>query len=255
LKAQTWLVLPDLQWRLHGLGHDERSLKAVLKYASEHRWDGVLQLGDFADWDFISKWTAENARRIEGQRFLKEYEGMNKFLDRIQKAARNKNPDAKIVIIQGNHDYRVEVVMDKTPMYEGMLEMETNLKFKERKIEYWKYWEHRKSYKIGKARFIHGLYTNGNHAKTTATQHNHNIYYGHTHDRQLYSKTTEGKTIHAESLGTLSKFELSYMGSKPSNWSQAFAIFYFRPNGTFNHYVIDIINHEFTSPEGKEYKG
>ncbi len=251
MKHSKWVVLPDLQWPYH----DYMSVNAVLQYVSENYWDGLLQLGDFMDWDFISRWTKDNARRIEGQRFLKEYEGANKFLDSLQSAARNKNKDAQIVIIEGNHDNRVEQVIDKSPNLEGMIEMEKNLHFDERKITYWKYWTHRKPYKIGKALFIHGQYTNDAHAKKHALNYNHNLFYGHTHDHQLYSKTIMGKTIQAESLGTLSRYDLSYMGHKPSNWSQCFATFYFHPNGTFNHYVTNIINHVFTAPNGVEYKG
>lgn len=250
MKQQKWLVLPDLQWPYV----DYKTLRPVLAYIGENSWDGMIQLGDFMDWDFISRWTVDNARRIEGQRFLKEYEGANRFLDDLQAAVRNRNKDAEIVILQGNHDYRVEVVMDKSPMYEGMLEMEKNLRFTERKITYWKYWEHRKPYRIGKALFIHGQYTNDAHAKKTALNFNKNVFYGHTHDRQLYSKTTMGTTIQAESLGTLSKPDLIYMGHKPSNWVQCFAVFHFRPSGKFNHYVINITDHEFTSPEGVDYK-
>jgi hypothetical protein len=63
-----------------------------------------------------------------------------------------------------------------------------------------------------------------------------------------------GKTIQAESLGTLSRYDLAYMGAKPSNWSQGFAVFFFRQNGEFNHYYTDVINHSFTSIEGKFYQ-
>lgn len=249
MTKQKWLVIPDIQFPYQ----DKKTMEAVLAYAKDNHWDGCLQLGDFMDWDFISRWTVDNARRIEGQRFLKEYEGANKFLDTLQAAVRHKNPKAEIVILQGNHDYRVEVVMDKTPMYEGMLEMETNLHFKERKITYWKYWEHRKPYRIGKALFIHGAYTNDAHSKKTALNFNKNVFYGHTHDRQLYTKTTMGQSIQAESLGTVSKYDLAYMGKKPSNWMQCVATFHFRENGEFNHYVSNIINHKFVAPDGKEY--
>ena len=251
MKTEKWVILPDLQWPYH----DSRSVNAVLQYVNENYWDGLLQLGDFMDWDFISRWTKDNARRIEGQRFLKEYEGANKFLDLLQSAARNKNKDAQIIILEGNHDNRIEQVIDKEPKLEGMIEMEKNLHFAERRITYWKYWTHRKPYKIGKALFIHGQYTNDAHAKKHALNFNRNLFYGHTHDRQLYTKTTMGQSIQAESLGTLSKYDLAYMGKKPSNWMQCFATFYFQANGNFNHYVTNVINHEFTSPDGVEYKG
>lgn len=253
MTKQKWLVLPDWQWPYVDL----KTWEAVLAYIRDNDWYGCVQLGDAMDWDFISRWTVDNARRIEGQRFLKEYEGMNKFLDTFQAAVRHKNPKAEIVILQGNHDYRVEVVMDKTPMYEGMLEMEKNLHFDKRKITYWKYWEHRKPYRIGKALFAHGEYTNDHHAKKMALTFGEPIYYGHTHDHQLYSRVMRGedKTITAESLGCLCRYDMPYMGHKPSNWQQGFAVFHFKPNGFFNHFFIDIFNHQFTSPEGKEYRG
>lgn len=251
MKPQRWLVLPDLQLPYV----DRKTIKNVLRYASEHKWDGVLQLGDFMDWDFISRWTADNARKTEGQRFTKEYQMANAFLDELQAAVRKKNKKAKIVIIQGNHDYRVEVVMDKTPSFTGLLEMETNLHFKERRVEYHKYWEHRQPYKIGKAWFIHGEYIGNNHAKKTAENFHRNVFYGHTHDRQGYTKTTVGDdSVYCEALGTLSIRDLDYMGKKPSNWMQCFAVFYFQPDGSFNHYVTNIVNHSFTSIEGKHYK-
>jgi hypothetical protein len=250
MTQQKVLVLPDFQFPFV----DWKTWRVVLAYIGENWWDQMVQLGDFADWDWCSRWTAENKRRQENQRFAKEYAELNKFLDTLQNAVRNKNKDAEMVILQGNHDYRVEVVMDKDPQYEGMLEMEKNLRFDERKITYWKYWEHRKPYKIGKALFIHGQYTNDAHAKKTALNFNKNVFYGHTHDRQLYTKTTMGQSIQAESLGTLSRYDLSYMGKKPSNWMQCFAVFHFRPNGTFNHYTTNIVNHEFTSPEGVHYE-
>jgi predicted phosphodiesterase len=250
LNKQKWLVIPDVQFPYH----DKRTVNAILEYGRDNFWDGCLQLGDFMDWDFISRWTKENARRIEGQRFLREYEKANEFLDLFVDAVRYKNKDAKIVILEGNHDNRIEQVIDKTPAYEGMLEMEKNLRFKERDITYWKYWTHRKPYRIGKALFIHGEYTSDQHAKKHALNFNHNLFYGHTHDRQLYSKTTMGRTIQAESLGTVSKYDLMYMGKKPSNWVQCFGTFYFNEDGTFNHYVTNVVNHKFTSPDGKEYQ-
>src|SRR6185295_17999709 len=145
VKTEKWIVIPDLQWPYI----DTKSVNAVFKYIKDNSWDGMLQLGDFMDWDFISKWTADNARRTEGQRFLKEYEGANNFLDKLVEVVRFKNHKAGMVILEGNHDWRVEHVIDKTPMYEGMIEMEKNLHFKERGIYYHRYWSTREPYRIG----------------------------------------------------------------------------------------------------------
>jgi predicted phosphodiesterase len=251
-KEERWLILPDTQIPYH----DQKSLDAVLSYASEIHWDGIIQLGDFMDWDFISRWSKENARKIEGQRFLEEYFHGNAVLDQIQTAVRNQNKDAHIVIIEGNHDWRVENVIDQTPALEGLIEMERNLRLAERNITYWRYWTHRKPFIIGKAWFIHGEYIGTHHAKKMAESFHRNVFYGHTHDVMSYTKTTAwGDSIMCSSLGTLSVLDLEYMGHRPSNWQQAFAEFFFQSNGNFNHYVTNIVENEFVAINGRKYKG
>lgn len=246
-KTQRWLILPDLQIPYH----DEDSLVAVLKYASTIKWDGCIQLGDYMDWDWCSRWTKENQRAAEGSRFLSEYITGNEVLDAIEYAVRKKNPKCQITILEGNHDWRVEAVIDKTPALEGLIEMEKGLRLEERNITYWKYWTHRRPYIIGNAWFIHGEYIGNNHAKKTADSFHRNVFYGHTHDRMSATKTTAfGDSVQCESMGTLSRFDLEYMGHKPSNWMQCFGEFFFRPDGNFNHYVTNIIDHSFTAIDG-----
>lgn len=249
-ETERWLILPDLQVPYH----DEKSLENVLAYASTIRWDGCIQLGDFLDFDFCSKWTADNARKIEGTRFRKEYATGNAVLDKIQKAVRKKNSDCKLIVIEGNHDWRVENVVNKTPSLEGLIEFEENMKMAERDALFWRYWVHKKPLSIGKAFFIHGDYIGVHHAKKVADSYHRNVFYGHTHTLQAYTKTTLSEdSVQCWSLGTLSKFDLEYMGKRPSSWMQCFAEFFIRPDGSFNHYVTNVIDHEFTAINGKHY--
>lgn len=251
-RTERWLILPDTQIPYH----DERSIRAVLSYAKTVRWDGCIQLGDFMDWDWISRWTKDNQRKVEGTRFLNEYATANSVLDQIEESVRHLNPKCQITILEGNHDWRVENVIDKTPALEGLIEMERGLRLKDRNITYWKYWTHRRPYIIGNAWFIHGEYIGGNHAKKTADSFHRNVFYGHTHDRMSATKTTAfGDSVQCESMGTLSRFDLEYMGHKPSNWMQCFGEFFFRPDGNFNHYVTNIVDHGFTAIDGQFYRG
>lgn len=251
-KPERWLVLPDTQIPYH----DERAIGAVLKYAKQHRYDGCIQLGDFMDWDFCSRWTADNARKAEGQRFLSEYVHGNAVLDEIQDAVRANNPNAHLIVIEGNHDWRIQNVIDKTPFLEGLIDVEPNLRFNERNAVYWRYWVHRKPVMIGKAHFIHGDYIGVHHAKKTADSYHRNVFYGHTHTLQAYTKTTLAEdSVQCWSLGTLSRFDLEYMGKRPSSWMQCFAEFFFREDGSFNHYVTNIVDHSFTAIDGKDYHG
>lgn len=183
---ERWLILPDMQIPYH----DVKSLDAVLEYASDIRWDGFIQLGDFMDWDFISRWTVDNKRSTEGESFAEQYDIANAVLDRIEAAVKNKNPNARGYILEGNHDWRVENVIDKSPEYQGLIEMEKNLRLRQRNIVFWRYWIHRKPLKLGKAWFIHGDYTNVHHAKKHGDTYHRNVFYGHTHTRQLHTVAT-----------------------------------------------------------------
>lgn len=251
-RPERWLILPDTQVPFH----DHRTLDVVLRYASENYYDGCIQLGDFMDWDFCSRWSADNARKAEGQRFLSEYITGNAVLDQIQDAARNKNPDCHLIVLEGNHDWRIQNVIDKTPALSGLIDVESNLRFKERNALFWRYWVHRKPIIIGKAHFIHGDYIGVHHAKKTADSYHRNVFYGHTHTLQAYTKTTLAEdSVQCWSLGTLSIFDLEYMGKRPSSWMQCFAEFFIQPDGSFNHYVTNVIDHSFTAIDGQFYQG
>ena len=84
-----------------------------------------------------------------------------------------------------------------------------------------------------------------------------NIFFGHNHDIQGFSKVNRGKnkTLVGQSLGCLCNYEQGYIQGNPTNWQQAFGIFYFFPNGHFTYYIPRIFNHKFISPEGKVYDG
>lgn len=247
------VVLPDLQVPFHSV----RSLKAVLKYVSNHKWDELIQIGDLMDFNAISTHDREDARGLEGLRLKEHYKITNKVLDDICKAARNKNKKTKITVIQGNHDYRIERYINENPVIEGMIEPEKRLHLEGRGIKFVKFWEKGHVHKIGNATFIHGLYTNDHHAKKTVNAFGTNVFYGHTHDVQTYSQVLRGKdkTIVGQSLGCLCEYEQHYMKGKPTRWQKAFGIFYFFPDGHFTYYVPRIFNHRFACPSKRIYKG
>lgn len=247
---ERWLILPDTQVPFH----DQRTLANILEYARTQRYDGCIQLGDFMDWDFCSRWSSDNVRKAEGQRFLEEYLHGNAVLDDIQDAVRANNPDCQLIVIEGNHDWRIENVVNKTPALAGLIEMEKNLRFAERKAVYWKYWTHKRPLIIGKAYFIHGDFIGTHHAKKTADSYGRSVFYGHTHTLQAYTKTSlADDSIQCWSLGTLSRFDLEYMGHRPSSWQQGFAEFFFEPDGYYNHYFTNVFKHSFTAINGERY--
>lgn len=245
------IVIPDLQVP----AHDKKSLAAVEKLMADFSWDYYINLGDFLDFNEISFHNHGKPMLVEGQRILKSFDAGNEILDRHQKIVKSKNRKAKFVLLNGNHDYRIERYVEMFPQTEGLLDYDKNLRLKQRKIEWVRCYPDGTDFVLGKAHFHHGLYTNDVHSKKHVNAWGTNIFYGHLHDVQNYSMTKRGEnsTIVGQSLGCLCEYEQSYIKGNPSRWQQAVTIFEFFPNGNFTYNVIRIFNHQFIFA-GKLYK-
>lgn len=243
------LVLPDI----HVPAEDKLTLRGVERYMADHKWDEIIYLGDFMTLDVISSHNKNNLRAISGQSLSKDYAAGNVVLDRHQKIA----PQAKFVLLEGNHEFRTERFINAQPQLEGLVEVPIRLDLKGRGIEWVPSWSKGKLYTKGKANYSHGKYHGRNHARKHMENYGVNIFYGHTHDEELFSKVFHGdnNTVVAHSLGCLCDYEQPYLQGSPTNWQQAFATFWFRPDGFFNYTVTKIFNHAFVSPEGVFYDG
>jgi predicted phosphodiesterase len=247
---ESVIFLPDI----HVPYHDQRTMDAVLKYIDDVKVDRIVQIGDFMDFDCISSHNHGKLRLTEGKRLDKDYKEGRKLLSQIKQASYG----SKIVILEGNHDERVQRYIDQHPETEGMIEVPVGLELAKNEVEWIPYWSNKKNVlRIGHALFIHGLYTNEFHAKKHVSNFGESVFYGHTHDFQLHSKVMQGdnKTIVGQSLGCLCKYDQEYLRGAPTKWQQGFAHFYFRDKGFYNYYPIMIFDHKFIGPNGREYKG
>jgi predicted phosphodiesterase len=244
------IVLSDLQIPYHC----PKAVSALEQYLADERWNEWLQIGDLMDFDQVSRWN-EGKPEALARSLSKDYAIGNAFLDRQQAIVRQRNPKAKFTVLAGNHCIRPEKFADANPQVRGLIEMEHGLQFEKRGIKYVKSYPKGELHKVGKAYFHHGLYTSANHAKKMAEAYGVNIFYGHTHDVQQYSKVLWGKnrTIVGQSLGCLCRYDLSYVGKNPTAWQQAFATFFIRPDGYFDYYITRIFNGSFVAPNGKVY--
>jgi len=250
---EKWLVLSDLQVPYHDL----RSLAAVEKYMAAHKWDGLIYIGDFLDFDCISSFNQGFPRRTEGKRLLNDFDVANKILDRHQKIIKSRNRKAKFVLLEGNHEDRVSRYLDQNPQLEGLVSVQKLLRLKERGIEWVPSWSKGEVYKVGKANFVHGLYTNMYHAKKMVDAFGTNIFYGHTHDMMAVPRVVKTKhEIHVgQSIGCLCEYDQAYMKGKPSNWQQGFMVLFVLPNGNFTYYTPRLFNSQFIGPDGVLYNG
>lgn len=253
MKIKKAIVLGDLQCPFQ----DNKSLMAVEKYMADNTWDYYINLGDHLDYFCISKYNDDKPGIVEGRTILDECKTGEKVLKRHVDIIKNNNSKAELYLLEGNHEYRAVDYTHRFPFFTGLIEPEVVLKLDEKRIKYLKCHSRGEVLTIGKANFIHGIYTNLHHAKKHVEAFEENIFYGHVHDCNSYNKTAKGtgKVKVGQALGCLCDYpkEVDYMRGRPSNWNQAVTTFYFYENGSFNYYVSRIIDNHFVAPNGKYY--
>jgi hypothetical protein len=251
-KIQKWIILPDMQVPYE----DKRSLAAVEKYMAAHVWDGYLNLGDFLDFNELSHYVKGRPGAVK-EDVAETFKAGREIIERHARIMRKNNGDSRMVLLQGNHDYRAVSYAEENPGLKGQLDVPTNLGLVELDVEWVKSWEDGKLFKLGNAYFLHGNYINKYHAFKMVDSYGSSVYYGHTHDLMSASKMTKthGEVFEAASLGCLCRYDQAYMQGRPHNWQQAVTTLFVRPNGNYNIYSSRIFNHQFTAPDGVTYGG
>lgn len=249
---QRWVIIPDLQIPYH----DTRSLAAVETYIAGYRWDGWLCLGDFLDFNELSSYVEGKPGAVR-ESVAETFAAGNSVLERHSRIVRDVNPKARMVLIEGNHDYRATAYAERFPALKEHLSVPKNLRLKERGVEWVPSWSKGKLFKLGNAYFTHGLLTGKYAASRMVDHYGVCIYFGHDHGVSFHAKVRHGddKTLEGGSLGCLCRYDQKYLKGAPTNWQQAVTTMFVQPNGNYNLYVSRIFNHRFVGPDGVEYSG
>jgi len=241
-KVETVLILPDV----HLTVEENKVYNLVKNFIKSRKWDEIVILGDFLDFESLNPFDANKALKMENRRFLKEIDVANRELDFLQKYSNN------IVYMEGNHERRAVWYVDKNPSMEEFINVPKNLKLKERKIK-WIPYDNYSSYQKGHLTFIHGYWYNKYFAQTTLEKFGCNVVMGHTHRAQsAQMRMLKQKEYMAIGLGCLCSKDADFTRG-PSSWINGFGVGYFSNGGNFNLYPINIINNKFIF-EGKEWK-
>lgn len=251
-KIESWIILSDMQVPYQ----DVQTMIAVEKYMAAHRWDGLLNIGDFMDMNTISNFNKGKPRQTQGQYISADFEEGNKILDRHQAIIRKRNKHAQFVYLEGNHEERVERWLDENPMFDGYFNIPKALNLDKRGFKWVRAWTNNEIYSIGKANFVHGKYTNQYHPAKMAHYYGDNIFYGHTHDMMCHAvaKQLHPDKVHVgQSIGCLC-LPQKYMKGNFNNWQQGFMVLFVLPNGNFTYYLPRIFNHKFIGPDGVLYE-
>ena len=238
-KIKKVIVLPDI----HLGDEDIRALALAFQIIKDEKPDEVILIGDVLEMEAVSRWP-KNSPEVK---YLKdEFKKGNAFLDKLQSLTK------KVTYIEGNHSLWVrDYINNKCPELFGLLDLETGLKLKERKIELI---PHGIPYVVGKKIFIHGLYTGKHHAMKHGEIFGKSITYGHLHSYQSATVVSYDRSIRATCIGCLCKLDKKFLKGKPTNWTHGIQINYFFPDGTFSEYFIEFINYR-TVWKDKVYNG
>lgn len=238
------IIIPDPHMDLK----PPKAYKVVKNFMKSFKTDFIILLGDFMNCTSLSHWIADKPRKLEKRRYMKEVDVCRKELDYIAKHTKD------IIYCEGNHEFFIELYLDKHPEMEGDLELETRLELIERNIV----WVRLNGlYCVGdvaKLYFTHGIYTNKYHAQKHLTTFGCNLVYGHSHSPQVALMNMRMiEPYMAWGLGWLGDMEeMKYLRNRPVNWIHQFAILEMEKR-LFTLTPINIIDGKFIY-NGKKYK-
>jgi UDP-2,3-diacylglucosamine pyrophosphatase LpxH len=195
----------------------------------------VILGGDFMEIEALSWWLKDKRKTMEGKYYSKEVAKANRELDSIQKLC----PEAKIVYLEGNHEYWVSQYLDRNPAMVGSIEIPTVLGLESRGVEWVK---ENTLYRVGKLNFLHGIYCNMYHARKHLEELGDNCMYGHVHKPQVFVKEqrARGKTYGAWSTGCLCDLNPHWLRGHPNSWKHGFGYVEFRGDGEFQATLVNI---------------
>lgn len=229
---------------LHWPRHDKQSVKVLKQFIKDFKPDIFIMGGDWMNMDSMNHWIENRDVALANSSIKEEFDGFNSFLDKFFKGFPKK---CKKVFMIGNHEQWANDYRLANPKFKGYLEIESNLRFKERKIKVVKFNE---VFRLGKMNFIHGYYTNDNHTKKMCQNYRKSVFYGHTHDVQSWTHVSpiDQRDYHtSQSVGCLCNMNMTYMKNKPNRWVHGFLAFYVHPRDrTFSAYQIRIPDGKFT---------
>lgn len=242
------VVLPDI----HIPNQNTFAVNAVLRFIKYYKPTHLVQLGDFCDWDSVASYEVRRERDIT--QIDREIQDSNYLLDEMDKAV---GKQCLKYMVGGNHEARYERFRVNHGFEVGIRRLKDFTKwYQEYELDRrgWKHCEYGEYFEIGRIVFTHGWGSSGNHAKKHLSLWHKNIIYGHTHEFQVAMGTgLDGYPVIAASIGTLSKFNLSYLiGKPPVNWVNMFAYIDMRDDGTFSFHPVIIVDGHFIEC-GKEF--
>lgn len=226
---------------------NEYGAYALLKsFAKSWAPDWVVNLGDHFDFDYLSSFSEHDELAREGHRLKRDVD--------LGIADRDYwlSITSDYTVLQGNHDERLDRLINRHPMFEYLLSADSLLGYRDAGVRYYPVRE--QPYKRGKLNMVHGWFANKYHATKHLERMSGNIVFGHVHTFQTYSTVLASidEEIAAWAIGCMCDKAPGYLKGRPSGWQNGFAVVYMDDLGNFNLYPVRVINNQFLL-EGNRY--
>lgn len=270
----TAVVLPDPQIGFRqfedGLDpfHDDAAMDVAVQITAALQHDGgvdqVVNLGDFLDLPAQGKYEQESAFATTTQQAI---DRGSMFIGSQRAAA----PDAQLVILEGNHDRRMQkfITMNalssfglkraNAPESWPVMSLPYLLRLDEMDVRYIDAYPAGMWWINDKLRAIHGdkVRSNGSTAAAWTNDMPHiSTVFGHIHRQEIQSKTTFDRSGRIKSMaispGCLCRIDGAVPSMKGStgidgrpatyfeNWQQGIAVIMYRPDGAFHVELVHI---------------
>lgn len=231
------VFLPDV----HLSCADHTTLSTVFRFLELTQPEVITQIGDLLDCYQLSSFDKNPARALQ---LMDEVELARKFWATI----RNLCPNARLVMLEGNHEDRLNRLICRNPAFYGITSFSWAdiLDLQKYNVE-WKPYRSRVMYRdclivthgsrVGKYGGMLELESRGISGVS-----------GHTHRLRAYHKTTEAGTVswfEAGYLGSIKSTDYDYLHYQP-DWQQGFvAGWYSQEMKRYQLHAVEIHNHMF----------
>jgi hypothetical protein len=234
--------------------HDKRSVRLVERYIADVQPDIVVFGGDLND--FTGLTTKFLRRREDKGNVAREIRQSRRLIMNVREAA----PNARIVVMAGNHEERlVNYIRERADELEGLEELRWDRLLDLPDVEfvpsYGDVFEYRGFI------FKHGEAVVKYAASKELVNEGNSGMSGHTHRAQSYAHTDRSGEHKWWSVGCLCNIKGPHQppgfrkgSSVLQNWQQGFGVVRFAGR-RFSAYSVVITGHQFISPEGRLYRG
>lgn len=238
----------------------------MLEFARDFKPDVWIEGGDDLDCGPVSHWLKDKKRSTEGLRMKRDIDDYDRdiltpidqimgtrklpaWAHKVMKGKRKKK-------LTGNHEAWLDQLADQIPGLDGMLDLNNELRLKERG---WNLLEQGDFVKLGKITFTHGdTLPGGDHfAKAAVMAVGDSVRVGHHHTYQVYTKHSPVDSLDVKSgvgVPALTHKAPSYAKKSPNKWALGFNYGYVFEDGTFSDYVPIITNGRLVV-NGRVYRG